>query len=82
MYQYNEDGTLTFTLSEEEEIELLNSIYYVNGLEDGEKKGKKQGKKEGIMSIVKNMLKLGMNEEDIAKISKLSLKEIEEIKNK
>ncbi len=78
MYQYNEDGTLTFTLSEEEEIELLNSIYYVNGLEDGEKKGKKQG----IMSIVKNMLKLGMNEEDIAKISKLSLKEIEKIKNK
>lgn len=44
-------------------------------------KGKKQGIEQGMINVAKSMLELNMNIEDIAKVTKLSIKEIEKLKS-
>ena len=49
------------------------------GKEEGEAIGEARGKKENQLEMIKSMLKEGLSIEPIARISKLSLDEIEKI---
>ena len=50
---------------------------YERGLEDGRKEGIEEGRKNNSIQIAKEMKKEGMNSSLIAKLTKLSLNEIE-----
>ena len=56
---------------------------YLRGKEEGEAigeaRGKVEGKKENQLEMIKSMLKEGLSIETIARISKLSVDEIEKI---
>lgn len=68
----------------EDEVDM-EEAGYERGLEDGRKEGIEEGRKEGIeegrknnsIQIAKEMKKEGMNPSLIAKLTKLSLNEIE-----
>jgi len=49
-------------------------------IEEGRKKGIEKGREEGRKETAKNMIRFGMNIEDTAKITGLTIREIEEIK--
>ena len=51
------------------------------GLAEGEKTGRKEGEKNTSIEIAKRMLLKGMSTEDIAELTKLTIKEIKELKN-
>ncbi|PRD47587.1 PD-(D/E)XK nuclease family transposase [Sphingobacterium haloxyli] len=50
------------------------------GLEDGRAEGRAEGRKEGVIAIARDMKKEGIAVEQIAKFTKLTVKEIEELK--
>ena len=52
---------------------------YLRGKEEGEAIGEARGKKENQLEMIKSMLKEGLSIESIARISKLSVDEIEKI---
>ena len=62
---------------------MKESVIYQEIFHEGEIKGKKQGEKEGeqkaTRNIALNMLKSSMNIDDIAKLTGLSLQEIEQL---
>ncbi|HAC62678.1 MAG TPA: hypothetical protein DCF68_03860 [Cyanothece sp. UBA12306] len=66
---------------------MKESVIYQEIFHEGEVKGKKQGEKEGEIkgkqeatrNIALNMLRNNMNLEDIAKLTGLSLPEIEQL---
>ena len=72
-----------------DEEEMLGAVEMVireyenareNGLRDGIKEGRKEGRKEGIRQMVINMLKSGINEEQVRKISGITEKELKKFK--
>ena len=52
------------------------------GIELGIEKGREEGREEGIEKTVINMIKAGMNNADIRKLSGLSLHKIEALRKK
>jgi predicted transposase/invertase (TIGR01784 family) len=65
------------------EIARWQKDLYEQGVADGYKEGRREGLKEGqaeaIAKIVKNMAENGITIAEIAKITKLSMTEIEQI---
>ncbi len=62
--------------------ENLRNIFRMNyneGIEIGIQKGIQKGIKKGILETARELLKFGMNKEDIQKITKLTKKEIEKL---
>ena len=53
---------------------------YGNGYEIGITKGKEEGAKEKGIEIAKNLLNIGTSNEDIMKVTGLSVEELEELK--
>lgn len=60
----------------EDEVDM-EEAGYERGLEDGRKEGIDEGRKNNSIQIAKEMKKEGMNPSLIAKLTKLSLNEIE-----
>ncbi|MBR6112765.1 MAG: hypothetical protein U0K71_02555 [Paludibacteraceae bacterium] len=60
----------------EDEVDM-EEAGYERGLEDGRKEGIEEGRKNNSIQIAKEMKKEGMNPSLIAKLTKLSLNEIE-----
>lgn len=60
----------------EDEVDM-EEAGYERGLEDGRKEGFEEGRKDNSIQIAKEMKKEGMNPSLIAKLTKLSLNEIE-----
>ncbi len=60
----------------EDEVDM-DEAGYERGLEDGRKEGIEEGRKNNSIQIAKEMKKEGMNPSLIAKLTKLSLNEIE-----
>ncbi len=58
---------------------MKESVMYQEIFHEGEIKGKKEGGQEATKNIALNMLKNSMNMEDIAKVTGLSLQEIEQL---
>lgn len=63
---------------ESEEIDMMLEVIE-KGYERHRKLGKAEGKLEGILETAKELLKFGMNKEDIQKVTKLTKKEIEKL---
>lgn len=60
----------------EDEVDM-EEAGYERGLEDGRKEGIEEGRKNNSIQIAKEMKKEGMNPSLIAKLTKLTLNEIE-----
>ncbi|MDJ0662098.1 MAG: hypothetical protein QNJ42_21815 [Crocosphaera sp.] len=58
---------------------MKESVIYQEIFHEGEVKGEKKGKQEATRNIDLNMLRNSMNMEDIAKLTGLSLQEIEQL---
>ncbi|AXI38190.1 hypothetical protein CX649_00110 [Bacillaceae bacterium ZC4] len=52
------------------------------GWEEGLKKGLKQGREEGVRQVAIEMLRLGLEEEVIMSVTKLTEEELDELKKK
>ena len=61
--------------------EKLRNTEIEHALEKGTKKGLKQGINQGIQEVAKNMLKNNMEIDDIAKMTGLTIQEIEKLKD-
>ncbi len=61
----------------------INTDYLYNkGVAKGKREGKKEGKREGMRTIILNLLQnSSMTPEEIAKVTKVPLKEVLRIKN-
>ncbi len=73
VYILNADDTIVRTISREDEIKI-------RALDSGKEEGIKEGHKQEQMTIAKEMLKENMDVKTIAKITKLSIKQIEDLK--
>lgn len=67
-------GKLSEEKIESEEIDMMLEV-----IEKGYEKQRKLGKLEGILETARELLKFGMNKEDIQKVTKLTKKEIEKL---
>ena len=56
------------------------NLSYLDGKREGISEGKKDGKKEGIEDTAKNLIELGIDDETIAKATKLDLKTIQKLR--
>ena len=79
MYILNADDTIIRTISREDEIKIRALDI---GKEEGIKEGIREGHKQEQMKIAKEMLKENMDVKTIAKITKLSIEQIEDLKVK
>lgn len=62
-------------------LRLEESETYRMLLQKGKEEGKKEGEKEGRLAVAKELLKRGMNIDEIAEITKLSKEEIKKLLN-
>ena len=71
-------------LSQEFDIEVARKVWQQEaeerGVKKGEKKGVKKGEKKGIEKIAREAIKINMPVEDIAKITGLTVNQIENLK--
>ncbi|WP_028991393.1 hypothetical protein [Thermoanaerobacter thermocopriae] len=51
------------------------------GRKEGKKEGKKEGEKEGRLAVAKELLKRGMNIDEIVEITKLPKEEVKKLLN-
>ncbi len=79
VYILNADDTIIRTISREDEIKIRALDI---GKEEGIKEGIREGHKQEQMKIAKEMLKENMDVKTIAKITKLSIEQIEDLKVK
>ena len=70
--EVNDDDEVISWFTAEEERKMYQDALIEQSKEEGEKKGKQAG----ILSVAKNMLAEGMSVELIAKLTKLSKKQI------
>ena len=61
--------------------ELFTQKGYSQGIEQGIEKGKFEGKLEAAHEIALNLIRVGINVDDIAQATALSLEEVQKIKN-
>ncbi len=81
MLRFNEDGTITNLMTPKEENALMERIIKKNAYQDGLKKGMKAGTKDTIRNTAISMIEKNYPLEDISEITKLSIKELEKLKN-
>lgn len=56
---------------------MRESVIYQEILAEGEAKGEAKGKAEKARNVAVNLLKIGMNLEQIAEVTELSLEEVQ-----
>ena len=56
------------------------NLAYLDGKREGISEAKKEGKREAIEDIAKNLIELGIDDETIAKATKLDLKTIRKLR--
>lgn len=87
LMRLNSDADLVWDLTKEEDDEkLFNTRMYLaekegkaKGLAEGITEGMARGIEQNTTNVIKNMLKLNMSIEDIAKVVELNKKEVEKI---
>ena len=79
----NGDPNFYQAMTDEEDREMIENSIFISGKQEGIKQGIEQGTRRGIeenqKSIVKNMKDANYKVEDIAKITGLTMHEIEKI---
>ncbi len=60
---------------------MRESVIYQEILEEGEAKGKVEGKAETTRKLALNLLRIGMNLEQIAEVTELSLEEVQALQS-
>jgi predicted transposase/invertase (TIGR01784 family) len=58
---------------------MRESVIYQDILEEGEAKGKAEGKAETTRKLAINLLRIGMNLEQIAEVTELSLEQVRDL---
>lgn len=75
----NGDPNFYQAMTDEEDREMIENSIFISGKQEGIKQGARQGIEENQKTIVKNMKKENYKLEDIAKITGLTMQEIEKI---
>ncbi len=72
-----EDGAYYYDYDADREEDLFYAREEAR--EEGHREGHKEGRKEGMQLLIQNMLESGMNNQEISKITKMSIKEIQNL---
>ena len=56
-------------------------VRYREGRKEGRKEGRIKGRTEGVISVARNALLMNMNIDEISKLTRLTRKEIENLRN-
>ena len=75
----NGDPNFYQAMTDEEDRQMIENSIFISGKQEGIKQGARQGIEENQKTIVKNMKKENYKLEDIAKITGLTMQEIEKI---
>lgn len=75
----NGDPNFYQAMTDEEDRQMIENSIFISGKQEGIKQGARQGIEENQKTIVKNMKKENYKLEDIAKITGLSVQEIDKI---
>ncbi|MDR0864832.1 MAG: hypothetical protein LBO74_07865 [Candidatus Symbiothrix sp.] len=68
------------SVTEYDDVKRAMAYHLKEGIAKGERRGRKKGRREGICEIARNLLKMQMQVDDIAKATNLTPEEILKIK--
>ena len=75
----NGDPNFYQAMTDEEDREMIENSIFISGKQEGIKQGTRQGIEDNQKNIVRNMKEANYKIEDIAKITGLTMQEIEKI---